>query len=406
MSFSAKNKKNPRLLDDEERNKLVDNPLLTNACSVNKQPAQDRLKRLQTNLKRVQDKKPIKDKERERDVKRITRSASTSSHSQISAPKSRANVIVAPVATSTPQRSLPERLKAQTKDAKNSSPKANPWEKPKALQEASNRLKAGSSQSANQRLAQLRALLQQKQQAQEPNNNDIPKSEEQVNQSHAGNCDNTNSTAFNSSTTSEVEPEPMEWEECEGDEPPKLDQIPKLAEKDDDIFLIRGATDGEELPTRLLDHMYFVLDTNVLMHNIKFVESLTEVVLPGTVGSMLYIPYVVIKELDKLKGHSDAEDTKRLIAVRAIRYLNTKFDESLEIQAQSALEEAEHLIKVDCPDDSIVNSCLQLREQVPHMMLLTNDANLRLKANASAIEVSCRSDLIAAYPDEFAVLGD
>lgn len=38
------------------------------------------------------------------------------------------------------------------------------------------------------------------------------------------------------------------------------------------------------------------------------------------------------------------------------------------------------------------------------MMLLTNDSNLRLKGIASEIQVSCRSDLLADYPDEFAAL--
>ncbi|KAI8034827.1 hypothetical protein M5D96_012343 [Drosophila gunungcola] len=74
--------------------------------------------------------------------------------------------------------------------------------------------------------------------------------------------------------------------------------------------------------------------------------------------------------------------------------------------AQSAIEAAQHLIEVDCPDDSIVNCCLQLQQHVPNVMLVTNDQNLRLKANASAIQVSCRSDLMATYPYEFAALGD
>ncbi|XP_016986943.1 uncharacterized protein LOC108049991 [Drosophila rhopaloa] len=407
MSSSGRNKQgkltNPRLLGDEEWDKLIGSPRLPNVVPGNRQPAQDRLKRLQANIKRVQDKNPIK----ERDIKRTTRSSSLSSHPQIRAPTSvpsrRASVSVAPVAISTPKRSVGERLRVKARVAKSSSPK-NAWEKPKALLDASNRLKAGSSESANQRLTQLITTLQQKQKEQELNNNDVGKANEKSNKKQQGNGHTTNTSAFNSSTASEVEPEPMEWEESIEDEPPKQDE--DLARKEDDILLMRQAADSEELPTHLLDHMYFVLDTNVLMHNIKFVESLTEVVLPGTVGSMLYIPYIVIKELDKLKGQHHGDDPKRLIAVRAIRYLNTKFDESLEIQAQSAVDEAEHLIEVDCPDDSIVNCCLQLQQQVPNMMLLTNDANLRLKANASAIQVSCRSDLLAAHPDEFAALGE
>ncbi|EDX02676.1 transcriptional protein SWT1 isoform X2 [Drosophila yakuba] len=389
---------NLRLLDDDERDKLITTARLSNGTG--KQPAQERLKRLQTQLKRVHDKKPISNNEREREtIKRSTRSSSTS---QISTPKS-APVRRSSIYASTPHRSLTERLKVQTKVAKSASPR-NAWEKPKALVDASNRLKAGPSQSANQRLTQLRTSLQQKQGNEERNNNDVAKINKEVIGKEAKNCNITNSSAFKGSSSSEIEPEPMEWEESIEDEPPKKNQ--DEAEKEDDILLMRQAADGEELPTRLVDHMYFVLDTNVLMHNIKFVESLTEVVLPGTVGSMLYIPYIVIKELDKLKGQYQSDDPKRLIAVRAIRYLNTKFDGSLEIQGQSAVEEAEHLIKVDCPDDSIINCCLQLQEQVPSMMLLTNDENLRLKANASDIQVSCRSDLISTYADEFAALGD
>ncbi|XP_017011250.2 uncharacterized protein Swt1 [Drosophila takahashii] len=345
MSISGGNKQNGpnklangRLLDEEEREQLIGNPRV---APGSRQPAQDRLKRLQSNLKRVQNKKlPVKATQAKRHVPFVRPRRATSSVA---------------AAQGSP-----------TNPAQNS----NAWEKPKALLDASNRLKAGPTESANQRLTRLRSSLQQ-----ERNNNDVSRINEEDSK----------------------QPEPMEWEE-------------DSKEETNDILLMRQASQDEELPKRLTDHMYFVLDTNVLMHNIKFVEQLTDLMLPGTVGSMLYIPYIVIKELDKLKGQhyhaSEVADPKRLIAVRAIRYLNTKFDMSLEIQAQSAVEEAEHLIEVGCPDDSIVNCCLQLRDQVPHMLLLTNDANLRLKANASGIRVSCCSDLRADYPDEFAALGD
>lgn len=160
---------------------------------------------------------------------------------------------------------------------------------------------------ANQRLSLLTARLQKEQLVkdqkakQEPNNNNVLK--------------------FSFSGSDQEEPEPMDWEESMEDQ-----------SGTNEILLMRQATDDEELPARRLDHMYFVLDTNVLMDNLKFVESLVQVVLPGTVGSMLYIPYIVIKELDKLKAKSSEENSKRLLAVRAIRYLNTQFDESLDIQ--------------------------------------------------------------------------
>lgn len=72
--------------------------------------------------------------------------------------------------------------------------------------------------------------------------------------------------------------------------------------------------------------------------------------------------------------------------------------------AQSAKEEVEHLIEVECADDSIVNCCLQLQSQVPHLMLLTNDNVLRIKAKSSYIEVSCRSDLMRDFREQFDAL--
>lgn len=128
----------------------------------------------------------------------------------------------------------------------------------------------------------------------------------------------------------------MDWEESIEEkpvEPPVQNQAKRENVNEiSDILFMRQASEEEELPTRLLDHTYFVLDTNILMHNIKFVEDITEVILPGTVGSMLYIPYVVIKELDKLKTSSDTK--KEQFARQAIRYLNSKFDESLQIQGE------------------------------------------------------------------------
>lgn len=404
MSLGGESKHTPkssnlRPLDDDQLVRIISTPRPSNG--VSQHPAQDRLKRLQGQLKRVQD-----NEKEQGTTKRITHSSSASRRSSAS--------------TCTPQRLL----KFPPKVAMNA------WEKPKALVDA-NRLKAGRTQTAYQRLMLLRASLQQKQLYEERNNNIVAKINEEVIEKQPEACNITNPSAFDGSTASDMEVEPMEWQESIEEEAAQNDQdeakkgddtllmlpaesieeeAPQKgqdeAKEEDDTILMLQAADAEELPPRLEDYMYFVLDTNVLIHNHKFVERLTDVVLPGTVGSMLYLPYIVIKELDKLKSKYQSDCLQRVIAMRAIRFLNTKFDESFQIQAQSALEEADHLIKIDCPDDSILNCCLQLQAQVPHMILLTNDANLRLKANASNIQVSCRSDLMSTYVDEFAGFGD
>lgn len=103
-------------------------------------------------------------------------------------------------------------------------------------------------------------------------------------------------------------------------------------ENTSDLTLQRLLGTGQELPARCVDYLYFVLDTNVLMENLEFVEDLCRVTLGETKGSMLYIPYIVIKELDKLKERRSDNDRKRKPAIRAIHYLNKKFDETLKIQ--------------------------------------------------------------------------
>lgn len=101
-----------------------------------------------------------------------------------------------------------------------------------------------------------------------------------------------------------------------------------------DIMLLRLLSHEQDLPARREDYLYFVLDTNVLLDNLVFVEELCHLALHSTSGSMLYIPYVVIRELDSLKDRRQNDELKRAAAVRAIRYLNNKFDNSLSIQGE------------------------------------------------------------------------
>ena len=43
---------------------------------------------------------------------------------------------------------------------------------------------------------------------------------------------------------------------------------------------------------------------------------------------MLYLPYIVLQELDKLKMRSGVQEGVKTLAVRAIKYLNEKFEQN------------------------------------------------------------------------------
>ncbi|XP_039961798.1 uncharacterized protein LOC120775617 [Bactrocera tryoni] len=147
----------------------------------------------------------------------------------------------------------------------------------------------------------------------------------------------------------------------------------------------------------LNDYYYFVLDTNVLLQHLAFLEELCHMKLCDTGGTILYIPYSVLQELDKLKQFAVGDGTK-VLAVRAIKYLNSKFEtKNKHLQAQSALSELEHLVEITSPDDRIINCCLQVKQQIDHVILLTEDINLRNKAICNNILVSTKSDLLAKH---------
>ncbi|XP_018800565.1 PREDICTED: probable replication factor C subunit 1 [Bactrocera latifrons] len=147
----------------------------------------------------------------------------------------------------------------------------------------------------------------------------------------------------------------------------------------------------------LNDYYYFVLDTNVLLQHLAFLEELCQMKLCDTGGTILYIPYSVLQELDKLKQFAVGDGTK-VLAVRAIKYLNSKFEtKNKHLQAQSALSELEHLVEITSPDDRIINCCLQVKQQIDHVILLTEDINLRNKAICNNILVSTKSDLVAKH---------
>ncbi|XP_060664250.1 transcriptional protein SWT1 [Drosophila nasuta] len=389
--------------DDDKIQNLIVNNMRQHQSRRFQAPAQERLERLQLKLKsgRITKEKHV--------PKRPTRSATSSgssNHMERNIGKSSSslrNLLLSesllcavaaspsPSSSSNSRRSLPTNPFAKSTESnritESSGGIRSAWAKPKALIDASNRLHHNRPLiSANCRLALLQSSLQETQRNDNDNNN--------------------NNVLPNNAMTDDDEP--MEIESMDIDPEPEEEQSAVVDDNDEKPKLDNAVADdvdkkaSEELPKRMVDHMYYVLDTNILMENLSFVDDLSHLALGDSKGSMLFIPYVVIKELDRIKDRRSEDDaSKRSAARKAIRYLNDKFDKSLRIQGQSALEDAEHLIEVDGGDDSVVNCCVQLSAQVPKLTLLTNDANLRLKAKTSSIAVASSSDLLSRYHKDF-----
>lgn len=94
---------------------------------------------------------------------------------------------------------------------------------------------------------------------------------------------------------------------------------------------------------------------------------------------MIFFPYVVLCELDGLKKNSDGIGR---LAQKAIKFIRTILKENgYFVHGQSATEDGSQSIPIKCADDRIINCCLQISEKKRKLILLTEDINLRNKAN-------------------------
>ncbi|XP_055845247.1 transcriptional protein SWT1 [Episyrphus balteatus] len=276
--------------------------------------------------------------------------------------------------------------------------------------------KKGSSQdlrllfSANDRLNRLRKSLQEQQKDSNQNQSVVSSS----------NSFDSSLNTFNecSPNTSVLEcDESMDWQPIEDASPlssPSVNvtsssflsnvsstNVSTCSEHYDTVNenLFRLAAEKKQNPEKKwkTDYFYFVIDTNVFLENITFVDELITMKLCDTAGTVIYVPYCVLQELDKLKVRSPSESIKTRSA-RAIKFFNKAFETKSEnIQAQSSGDENRHLIKVKSPDDSILNCCLQVKQHIDNVLLLTEDINLRNKAMCSDVLVATKSDLISKH---------
>ncbi len=175
----------------------------------------------------------------------------------------------------------------------------------------------------------------------------------------------------------EDDDEPMDWDEID---PGLLEELHRCRQEVASSTLIgspsfvRPEIGNKNASTNL----FIVVDTNVwICHLAKLKEMLAN---PGVV---LYVPWTVLKELDRLKSKSDKTDVKSK-AQAVNNYINDLFQSGHpRISGQSGVDEKQalDLFEADSADDRILQACLQVRGWgVANVHLYTNDRNLAAKA--------------------------
>jgi rRNA-processing protein FCF1 len=214
-------------------------------------------------------------------------------------------------------------------------------------------------------------------------------------------CDSPNEVEMMDVSEEPADYEPMDWEEIPEE---------KILQEISEIRRINSVDDVlSEPPTKrhfsLMDaDFYVVVDTNVLLSNIDFVEEIRGKMFKGEsedfsplpvnfkttspisdIGkATIYLPYIVLDELDRLKTR---EEKVAKLARRSITFIETCFNQKdAFFVGQSATESVKkHLIPISSGDDEILNCCLQIKEITKKVLLLSNDKNLRNKAFVNRI---------------------
>ncbi|KAL7031000.1 hypothetical protein ACKWTF_006865 [Chironomus riparius] len=168
--------------------------------------------------------------------------------------------------------------------------------------------------------------------------------------------------------------EPMEWEDI--DEKLVVKEVQNIRTK---INATSNSSIGTSQVSNKLSKtdFYIIVDTNVLLSNLTFVKEIKSKLFKDIGRAYIYLPYIVLCELDRLKLR---EESIARLARTAISFIDDCFKAKDEfILGQNAIESSRELIEIDSGDDYIINCALQMKELTSKIILLSNDKNLRNK---------------------------
>ncbi|MFO7605100.1 MAG: PhoH family protein [Desulfurivibrionaceae bacterium] len=132
---------------------------------------------------------------------------------------------------------------------------------------------------------------------------------------------------------------------------------------------------------------YFVLDTNVLLHNADSISSFSD--------NVVVLPMSVIEELDRFKSHNNELARNARQVIRQLDHLREKghlgrgveMDNGGTLMIYHERDLADHGLDMRVADNRILGVAYTLFEQNKKVIFVSKDINARLKADALGIEV-------------------
>ncbi|XP_070164450.1 transcriptional protein SWT1 [Polyergus mexicanus] len=140
--------------------------------------------------------------------------------------------------------------------------------------------------------------------------------------------------------------------------------------------------------------LYIVVDTNVFLSNLKIIEEARDATFKNYPRPFIVIPWTVIHELDYIKNNKSTHEIC-IKARKAISFIHEQFSSKHpRIIGQTREQAAKNKedFSLTCPDDEILQCCLQICQLQKSVVLLSYDKNLCNKAMVYNILALGRND--------------
>ncbi|XP_014209678.1 transcriptional protein SWT1 isoform X2 [Copidosoma floridanum] len=142
---------------------------------------------------------------------------------------------------------------------------------------------------------------------------------------------------------------------------------------------------------------YIVIDTNVYLSNLTLIEEVRDFNSNIFGRPFIVVPWTVLQELDFIKDdkNNTRSEALKYKARKAVDFLNRYFTAKHPRflgQTPRDVKENKKKFATDCPDDEILQTCLQIKESAKTPVLLSYDKNLCTKAMIHDITILGRND--------------
>ncbi|CAH1785244.1 unnamed protein product [Owenia fusiformis] len=171
--------------------------------------------------------------------------------------------------------------------------------------------------------------------------------------------------------------------------------VGKLTQMIDVTMVPDGKNTAVDVDTQ---KVFIILDTNILMNDLNFVEEIKDQDFKGVGKPHLVIPWVVMQELDALKDSKDPRLSRevalstQLNARKPVNFLyNCHKCRHPRVIGQTPQEQSISLedFEIETNDDKVIQCCLLWSHKYPRseVCLFTNDMHLTNKASVMGINV-------------------